>query len=156
MGSLVLQVLVMILIALLAGCYFDGLLVLLPAQNQLSASSYIEVEQANTRVGTIRYRILVFASILSQLSLLLFSHNLQSGLFWLSLLSMLLVIAGLLITVLRVVPINRQVHTWSPQVPPPHWQDIRHQWHVYHAWRTGLVLIAMLAQFFAILLPLFH
>jgi hypothetical protein len=156
MGSFVLQILVLVLIALLAGCYFDGLLVLLPAQNQLSASSYIEVEQANTRLGTIRYRALVFASVLSQGALLLFSHNTHSILFWFTFISLLLVLAGLCITVLLVVPINKQVHTWSRQAPPPQWQEIRHLWHTYHTWRTILVLAAMFVQFLAILLPLYH
>jgi len=156
MGSFILQILVLVLVALLAGCYFDGLLVLLPAQKQLSASSYIEVEQANTRLGTIRYRVLVFACIFSQGALLLFSHNTRSILFWFSLLSLLLVLAGLCITMLLVVPINRQVHTWHQQAPPTCWQVIRQRWHTYHAWRTIMVLAAMLVQFLAILLPLYH
>lgn len=70
MGNFVLQMIVLVLVALLAGCYFNEFLVLLPAQKQLSASSYIEIEQANTRLGTIRYRLLIFTTLLSQLLLL--------------------------------------------------------------------------------------
>jgi hypothetical protein len=59
----------MIAVALLAGSYFSGVYVIVPAQRRLSASSYIEVEQANTRLGTIRFRILVFATMLMQVAL---------------------------------------------------------------------------------------
>jgi Domain of unknown function (DUF1772) len=152
MGSFVLQIVVLVLVALLAGCYFDGLLVLLPAQNQLSASCYIEVEQANTRLGTIRYRLLIFVTLFAQLLLLLVMRKWHMLLFQSTFVSMLLIVCATLITVRLVVPINRRVHTWSIQEPPAEWSRTRAQWHRYHAWRTWLVLLAMLLQFTAMLL----
>ena len=147
-----LEFIVLVLVALLAGCYFDGLFVLLPAQNRLSASSYVEVEQANTRIGTIRYRLLIFITLFAQLLLLLIIHNLSTFLFQATLVSMLLIVCATLITIRLVVPINRQVHTWSVQQPPAEWSHKRALWHRYHTWRTGLVLLAMLLQFTAVLL----
>ena len=152
MGSFVLQMVVLVLVALLAGCYFDGLLVLLPAQKQLSANSYIEVEQANTRLGTIRYRLLIFVTLFSQLLLLLVIHNWSALLFQATIVSMLLILGATLVTIRLVVPINRQVHTWSIQEPPAEWSCVRARWHRYHTWRTWLVLLAMLLQFAAVVL----
>lgn len=152
MQNFVLEMIVLVLVALLTGCYFDGFLVLLPAQKQLSVGSYIEVEQANTRIGTIRYRFLIFITLFAQLFLLFAIHNWRSLLFQSTLISMLLIICATLITIRLVVPINRQVHTWSAQQPPAEWSRKRALWHRYHTWRTGLVLLAMLLQFSAVLL----
>jgi hypothetical protein len=152
MGNTALELVVLILMALLAGCYFDGILVLLPAQDKLSASSYIEVEQANTRLGTIRYRVLIFATLLVQLLFLLTIEHWRSFLFASTLVSMLLIVCATVITVRRVVPINRYIHSWSAQQPPTGWANTRTLWHRYHIWRTALVLLAMLVQFSAIVL----
>lgn len=126
---------------------------LIPAQKQLSASSYTEVEQANTRLGTIRYRVLIYATVLSQLCLLLFVHDISTKLFQLTFLSLLLVVGATIMTVFLVVPINRHVHTWSIQAPPATWKETRNLWHRYHYLRTALVLLAMILQFLAVLLP---
>jgi hypothetical protein len=152
MFHLLLELIVLVLVALLAGCHFDGFLVLLPAQNRLSASSYVEVEQANTHIGTIRYRLLIFTTLLAQLFLLLLIHNLSIFLFQATLGSMFLIVCATFITIRLVVPINRRVHTWSIQHPPIEWSRTRVRWHRYHTWRTGLVILAMLLQFIAILL----
>jgi predicted small lipoprotein YifL len=152
MGSLVLQMVVLLLVALLAGCYFNGLLVLLPAQKQLSASSYIEIEQANTRLGTIRYRLLIVVTLFAQLLLLLVIHNWSALLFQATVVSMLFILCATLVTVRLVVPLNRRVHIWSIQEPPAEWSRVRALWHRYHTWRTWLVLLAMLLQFAAVVL----
>src|SRR5215471_9793604 len=128
----ILELMVTLFIALLAGSYFGTSLVDVPAQKFLSALSYIEVQQAATRLGTIRYRALVSITALSQLGLLLFVHAWTSRLFLFTFLSFLFVIGALLVTVLLVVPINSGVHTWSSQAPPSNWKEMQTKWHTYH------------------------
>lgn len=54
------------IVAIMFGTYLDGVMVLLPSQRQLSARSYIEQEQANTTLGTIRYRVLIAVTMATQ------------------------------------------------------------------------------------------
>lgn len=130
--------------------YFGTSLVDVPAQKFLSAFSYIEIQQAATRLGTIRYRALVLTTALSQLGLLLFLHAWTSRLFQFTFFSFLFVIGGLLITVLLVVPINAGVHTWSSQAPPSNWKEIQMKWHTYHYLQTAFVVVALILQLTAL------
>lgn len=141
------EALALLAVTVVAGCYLDGSLVLVPAQRRLSGRAYVEAEQANTALGTIRYRVLLGVALLSQLVLLAAVHRLDSPLFVFTLASaVLLVAATVFITVRRVVPINRLVHTWSASQPPADWTVVRDRWHRLHYYRTGFVVIAMLLQ----------
>ena len=140
------RVLVMIAVALLAGSYFSGAYVIVPAQRRLSASSYIEVEQANTSLGTIRFRILVFATMLMQVALMAQLRPAAGAEFLLTTLGFLLVVAATVITVRWVVPINVTIHNWSFLTPPADWQAFRQKWAKYHLARTVLVCVALVAQ----------
>ncbi|WP_054012837.1 anthrone oxygenase family protein [Arthrobacter sp. ERGS1:01] len=145
----IIRLLALATMGILAGAYVDGALVLVPAQNRLSASAYIESEQANTALGTIRYRILVFAAIGTG-TLLAISFATQPAQFALSILAIALIAAATVLTIARVVPINRTVHNWEAGAPPSNWADIRRQWHRLHYIRTAMVLAAMLLQLAAV------
>jgi len=139
-----------IAVGVIAGCYLDGSLVLIPAQRRLSAAAYIEVEQANTALGTIRYRPLLAITVFIQILLLSVGRRPASPLFLLTLLTLLTLLlqigATALITVRQVVPINAAVHRWDPHAPARDWDRVRDRWHHLHHRRTALVTIAMLAQ----------
>lgn len=143
------RVLVMIALALLAGSYFSGAYVIVPAQRHLSASAYVEVEQANTRLGTIRFRILVFATMLLQIALIVQLRPLAGMEFLLTVAGFILVVAATAITVRCVVPINATINSWNFLSPPADWQALRRQWAGYHLARTVLVCLALLAQIIA-------
>lgn len=153
MVLIILELLVCGFTALLAGSYFGTSLVDVPAQNFLSASSYIEVQQAGTHLGTIRYRALVLSTAFLQLCLLLFLHMWTSRLFELTSLSLLFVIGAILTTVVLVVPINKRVHTWNRQAPPSNWKEAQTKWHRYHYLRTMFVVMALILQLIALRLP---
>jgi hypothetical protein len=140
------RVFVMIAVALLAGSYFSGAYVIVPAQRHLSASAYVEVEQANTRLGTIRFRVLVFATMLLQIALIIQLRSATGMEFLLTVSGFLLVVAATVITVRWVVPINATIHSWNFLTPPEDWQTLRQKWAGYHLARTVLVCIALLAQ----------
>jgi len=145
----IIRLLALATMGILTGAYVDGALVLVPAQNRLSASAYTESEQANTALGTIRYRILVFATIGAGalLAITFTDHPVQLAL---SLLATALVAGATILTVMCVVPINRKVHTWAVSAPPSNWTDTRRTWHRLHYIRTAMVLTAMLLQLFAV------
>jgi uncharacterized membrane protein len=150
MPTVVLELVVTLFTALLAGSYFGTSLVDVPAQRFLSAASYVEIQQAGTRLGTIRYRALVLTTVVSQLAVLAYLRVWSSQLFQLNLLSLLFVIGGLLVTVLLVVPINAEAHTWSPAAPPGNWRAMQAKWHTFHYLRTALVLVAFILQLTAL------
>lgn len=135
---------------LLSGSYADGALILIPAQKALSAGAYVEVAQANTRLGTVRYRALVFVSILlgTISSVLLIPQPLWSTA---NGLAVVLTVLATVLTVTRVVPINRRIHTWRPDQPPHDWQMYRNAWHHFHYIRTSLVMAAFALQITSIL-----
>lgn len=143
------RVLVMIAVALLAGSYFSGAYVIVPAQRTLSASSYIEVEQANTRLGTVRFRILVFATMLLQVALMVQLRPAAGMEFFLTLIGFILVVAATVMTVRWVVPINAKVHSWSSLAPPADWQILRQKWAQLHLVRTVLTCVALIVQILA-------
>jgi len=153
MSSLILELMVCGFTALLAGSYFGTSLVDVPAQYSLSAASYIEVQQAGTRLGTIRYRALVLTTAFFHLCLLLFLHTWSMRVFQFTLLSLLLVIGAILTTVVLVVPINKRVHTWNRQAPPSNWKEAQTKWHRYHYLRTMFVVMALILQLIALRLP---
>ncbi len=140
-----------VLLSLLAGSYFNGPLILLPAQRQLSPSAYIEAERANTSLGTIRFRVLIAATLAAQLTLLAASGFQSRRSFYFTAGSILLILAATFITVRFVVPINAAIHTWNPALPPANWQVYRDSWHRYHLQRTVLMILALVAQLAAVL-----
>ncbi|WP_104091485.1 DUF1772 domain-containing protein [Arthrobacter sp. GMC3] len=145
----IIRILALATMGILTGAYVDGALVLVPAQNRLSASAYTESEQANTALGTIRYRILVFATIGTG-ALLAITFAAHPAQLTLSVLAIILVVAATALTIARVVPINKKVHIWAASAPPSDWADTRRKWHRFHYIRTAMVLTAMLLQLFAV------
>lgn len=136
----------MFMVGLLAGSYFSGAYVIVPAQRHLSASSYIEVEQANTRLGTIRFRVLVFATMLLQVALMVQLRPRSGMEFLFTVAGFLLVVTATVITVRWVVPINAVIHSWNSLAPPADWQSLREKWAEYHLARTIFVCAALMAQ----------
>ncbi len=47
---------------------------------------------------------------------------------------------GLLVTVVVHFPINAEIATWQPAVPPEDWQELRDRWLAAHALRTVLAV----------------
>ncbi len=131
-----------------AGTYVNGVLVLLPAQRRLAARSYIEQEQANTALGTTRYRALIVATTCVQLAALHSQPDARPRI--LTATSILTVgVTTALVTVRRVVPINVAIRGWDPGNPPSDWSAVRTRWHQLHAVRTAGFTLALVLQIFA-------
>jgi uncharacterized membrane protein len=76
--------------------------------------------------------------LLVALSLWLSRQKRTTG-FYAGVLSLILLIATLLITVLILVPIDNALKEWATTIPPD-FEQIRHKWKTYHAIRTFLSL----------------
>ena len=77
--------------------------------------------------------------LLILLSLWLCKHKKSAG-FYMGGLSLILVIATLLITVLILVPIDNAIKQWTAATIPANFEQIRYKWKTYHAIRTFLSL----------------
>lgn len=61
---------------------------------------------------------------------------------WLFVASALLIAFDMVWSISRLVPLNRQIESWSPRAPPVDWQGIRRAWNSLHDLRTCAVLVA--------------
>jgi uncharacterized membrane protein len=138
-------------LSLLAGGYFNGAYIMVPAMRAVSASSFIEAQQSDTRVGHIRYRALVNVTAILLLALLIQLRPRAGAEFWLTLIALILVVVATFITIRFVVPINDLVHTWNHLSPPDNWTAFRDKWGNYHLARTMLVCAALVVQFVAVI-----
>lgn len=59
---------------------------------------------------------------------------------------------SILLTVIRLVPINDQVSDWDLDRLPNHWKDLRNQWDRLHTLRVLILVIALLCLTIACLM----
>lgn len=64
--------------------------------------------------------------------------------FYIGIVSVILIIATLLITLLVLVPIDNDIKVWTAATIPVDFEAIRHTWKTYHAIRTFLSLASFL------------
>lgn len=55
----------------------------------------------------------------------------------------------ILVSVVREVPLNRRIKSWSADSPPDDWALVRHTWSSGHALRTGLAVAGLVIGLFA-------
>ena len=64
---------------------------------------------------------------------------------WMFLASLVLMAAVLLITIGFEVPLNKQIHSWTADAPPPQWAQLRDLWLRRHVLRTIAATLAFIA-----------
>lgn len=139
----IVKILSLLFVALIAGGWMMGSVLVVPAQKKLTASEYTAVEQANTSFGQRYFPIVVITSVIL-LAILLHLSRGNTGQMILIGCSLFLVVVALGFTRAKIVPINKQIDTWSIQNPPSNWQTTRNQWHRNHRIRTGLAVGAFI------------
>jgi len=68
---------------------------------------------------------------------------------WFYALSALCVVFDLVVTVVRLVPLNREIGSWT-QEPPEGWRIVRDRWSRLHAVRGAAVILAFLFSVIAL------
>jgi uncharacterized membrane protein len=77
------------------------------------------------------------------------THGINRALF---MVSGLLLLAGIVVTLVFEVPINKQIAVWTPSTMPPNWTSLRDRWVRFHWLRT----VAGILAFVCALIPLMN
>jgi uncharacterized membrane protein len=137
----IVKILTLLSVALIAGGWMMGSFLVVPAQKELPASEYTAVEQANTKFGSKYYPVVMGVSVILLITLLILTWRSGQSVVLVGA-SLVFVVAGVAFTAARMMPINREVDTWSIQSPPSDWQKSRDAWHTNHRIRTILAVTA--------------
>ena len=129
------------------------LLALSKTQNNLQASSYIELRQRldkalQLRLSIVYYVALAFAVALVVVSLVQ-SVNL---LFFTALVAFLALVLDVMLALKTNIPINKIINQWNCENYPRHWQLIRRKWFYFYRIRqvagiTGFISLLVGAVF---------
>lgn len=140
-------------LALLPHAAFFGIAVYLflaPCYDKLSGRTFVEFFQAIDPYMKSRAPLLSLAQVALALPLLGLLADGWTGLpFCLTLASLLMAVAGMIIAVRGNVPLNRRMARWSPADPPAGWVQVRDRWLRLHALRgaaeTGAFVLLLAA-----------
>ena len=141
MASTLVRFLNIIVAAILAGVSFGIWIGFNPSG--LSPSTFIEQQQNMLQsLRTLMVSLVVIATLITILSAFLQKHDKSTLIF-------LIIAAGffiacILITLLGNKPIDDKVITWTKDVLPNNWTELRDNWRSYHILRTIAEIIALL------------
>lgn len=135
----------LLLVGLYAGGVFFG--VIAPSVHRLPGDAYIRYWQAENADYGRAMPILVLGGLFATVAaaVLSFEHRMAVGM--LTVLGVVLLAATLVVTLVRLEPLNRLADAWDPARPPGSWHEARATWLRWHLVRTVLVVAA-----FAVLL----
>lgn len=139
MAMNIIRFVLLVLMALLVGSMFGILIGYNPAS--LSASAY--VEQHQNAVRSLNTLFPVMGAISIALSAVLAARSgANRRARYLLLAAVLLMLVAALVTRFGNQPINAIVMTWSSQVQPANWEQLRDQWWQWHVVRTIAAILA--------------
>jgi uncharacterized membrane protein len=104
--------------------------------SRLSAPTYVEFHQATNHTFNPYMPVVVVGALLGGIMLAILSPGIHSLSGELAIAGSVFYAAGLAISLLTDVPINKQVARWSVQTPPDDWKLIRARWLRFHIART--------------------
>ncbi|MCI0354145.1 MAG: DUF1772 domain-containing protein [Acidobacteria bacterium] len=136
---------------LVAGILFGDRMGASFARPQLSASSFVQLQQI-IHVHFVRIMPpLLLIAIAAGLAWLILLRARRSGAeFWLVAAAAVAMIGVAVLTRTINVPINYQLMTWSIQAPPPSIREIWSRWEIVHTLRTVLWLGAFASEVVAL------
>ncbi|MEX6688686.1 DUF1772 domain-containing protein [Danxiaibacter flavus] len=126
----------LMLLLLVTGVFWGTWFTLTRSIEEFSISEFIHIGKVIIANVAWPMRILMPSCILFLFLATMSHHQKKSPGFYLSLFSLLLMIATLLITLIVLVPIDNQIKSWIADNPPADWQNIRNRWQFYHQVRT--------------------
>jgi uncharacterized membrane protein YagU involved in acid resistance len=145
----VLQFAILFLLAMLAGGWMATTVVFARGYVRMSAAAYIEAEQTNSAIACKYFApSIVLTVVLSVIYLLLAKSH--STVFILTAIGAGLLALTAVFVKVKILPINDEIHSWSPQQPPAHWKALRERWVRYHNLRTIFGVVAFSLQAIAV------
>jgi uncharacterized membrane protein len=146
----ILQFAILFLLAMLAGGWMATTVVFARGYLCMSPAAYIEAEQTNSAIACKYFAPSIVLTVLLSVIYLCMAKS-HSGPFILTAISAgLLAITAIFVKV-KVLPINDEIHRWSPQQPPTHWKTLRKRWVHYHNLRTVFGVAAFSLQAIAVI-----
>ncbi|BAU47742.1 hypothetical protein SVA_1167 [Sulfurifustis variabilis] len=130
----------LVLLALVLGVSFSHALQAAPKAT-LAGFFFLDIHHVLlSRYGTVMGTIEVAALVLALVSLALVRRERPP--FVANLVSVVALAVMLLVWAVFIYPINQEVATWTAVALPADWEQYRDRWHLWHAIRTGLALVA--------------
>jgi uncharacterized membrane protein len=149
--STVLQLAVVVFAALATGGLMVNWIGLGRAMSRLSASTYVEFQQATNHTFDPYMPIVVVGAILGGIVLAIPSQGIHSFSGKLAIAGSVCYAAVIAIALLTNVRINKQIARWSVENPPDDWASTRATWVRFHIVRTLFSLPGWPATFLPVL-----
>jgi len=118
---------------LLAGCFFYGLVNLVPAFYEVPVNIHLIFRVQLMNHNGITVQTLMGLSIIAPL---IYAFLSKGNARYFAFLAAALALTSLLVTRFGNVPINQLMRSWPPDAPPANWQDILRSWDHYNLART--------------------
>ena len=147
----ILQFVILFLLAMIAGGWMATTVVFARGYLRMSPAAYIEAEQTNSAIACKYFAPSIVLSVVLSVIYLLIARPHSHMVFTLTAISAGLLAITAVFVKAKVLPINDEIHSWSPQQPPAHWAAVRKQWVRYHNLRTVFGLVAFSLQAIAII-----
>lgn len=146
----VLSVLVLLGSGTVAGVLFAVAMSTVPALAAMPPDRFVYAHTLLGRNWDPTMPLIVLSSTVLDIALAVLSHGVSAR--FLSIVAAVCLFGVSVVSHLRNVPINKQVHRTDPDAIPPGWQDPRPIWRRWHTLRTTLAMLALAANSVAITL----
>ena len=134
----------LMLSALSTGVFFGTRTSLGPSTRGFTPRTYVEVQQATVRNLRPVMGVLLPAAVAVNAGMLALSwRDRRSPEFALTAVGFAAQTGSLVLTTAIELPINARVLAWSPDDPPPGWQDTRDRWATVHTLRTASAVVGL-------------
>ena len=133
------------LLMLITGVFWGTWFTLTRSIESFSPDEFIHIGKVIIANVAMPMRVIMPAGILLMLLSLWIYKRKKTPSFYIGILSVILIIATLLITLLVLVPIDNNLKVWTATTIPVDFEAIRHKWRTYHAIRTFLSLASFLS-----------
>ena len=133
------------LLMLITGVFWGTWFTLTRSIESFSPDEFIHIGKVIIANVAMPMRVIIPSGILFMLLSLWIYKRKKTASFYIGILSVILIIATLLITLLVLVPIDNNIKMWTATTIPTDFEAIRDKWRTYHAIRTFLSLASFLS-----------
>lgn len=131
------------LLMLITGVFWGTWFTLTRSLEDFSPEEFIHIGKTIIANVAMPMRIIMPSGIILMFLALWFNRKERGVAFTLGIVSLALIIAVLLITLIVLVPIDNEIKEWTASTIPSHWTELRQKWDLFHSIRT----FASLASF---------
>ena len=122
------------------------LLALTDSQKKLRAPAYIELRKLLDKNLRVKLKMLYYATLLTALLLTVLTFSAETPLrFVTACVALCALIADVVISLKRNVPINELINKWDADAYPRHWQLIRRKWFYFYQIRQAIGIIGFIS-----------